>query len=295
MDLAEYKLKCLESNIVESRGWVKFIHNPAGLFVSEESAKISGWIGEFQSNYTYEGQKPSKGILFQNPGFCIVCESMCLKQSPYMEGSKSSKTILGVWDPIVDQRDRATTGNTPVTKVLIFFIDSNCKLMHTIPLQLTISGAYGVAFKNKYSDFCKEMFAHPEAIGPKVGSEEHWNKYMQWMNSGSRNGPTNPTLRLYASTFVFRPIFESGTIKNSKGLRNAMKTCNTVGFEVGSKCVVWGRGIPGSDFEKVETAHVQNIGAYDRWLPKAAVASTIEESTIEVTTVEDMDEKFDFE
>jgi len=286
----------LELPIVESRGWVKFIHNPAGLFVPEESAKTAGWIGEFQSNFTFEGQKPMKGILFEKPGICIVCESKCLKQSPYMEGSKGSKTILGLWDPIVDQRERLTTGNTPVTKVLMFFVDENCRLMHTTPLQLTISGAYGVGFKKMYLEFCKTMFSHPDVIGPRVGDDEHWRKYMNWMSYGSRNGPNNqPTLLLYASTYIFRPVFQSSTAQNSKGMRNAMKTCNTKDFEsAGSNCIVWGRGIPGSDFEKVETAHVQNKGAYDRWLPKKA-DSTTEETTIEVTTVEDMDEKFDFE
>lgn len=316
MDLDSYMKQCLESPVVDQRGWAKFIHQPAGLFLPTECSLTADWIGSFEENFEYvlgSSNKIIKGHLFKSPGICIVAESMWLRQSPYCGGGKNSKAILGTWDSKKHQGERSATGCTPVQKILIYFVDDQCKLLHRNPVQLTISGAFGTCFKNQYKNFCAEMCGNEHVVGtrevvlkhlnvPESSKDQYWKKYVEWMRNGKTSGPNNPAVRMYSCAFVFRPVFESSFATNSKGTRNAMRTCNTVGYAKASpSLLVSGRGELDGDYSFVQKAHFNCLKAYDHYLEKemasesSAVDTVSASSTIVRSTVENMDETFDFE
>lgn len=301
--LEDYEKSILESPVLTQRGWAKFIHQPkAGIFVPAESAEIAEWIGEFVENFEYPlaSNKILKGHLFEKPGICVVAESPWLKQSPYCGGSKGSKNILGVWDAKRDQSERATTGCTPVQKLLIFFVDDEHKLLHQHPIQITVSGMYGTMFNTLYSKFCKEMCGNDQVVGPKNMDDDRWKKYVDWMRSGKMRGPRDAAVRFYSCAFVFRPVFESSFANNSKGMRNAMRTCNTKDYEKASgKLLVAGRGQPNGDYNKIRNIYRECIGAYDHYKTKTDSKTEDVEPAANVSikrcAVEDLDENFDLE
>ena len=266
MDLSEYQRECLESPIVEGRGWSKFIHSPkAGIFVPKESALTAEWKSSFDTNYEYVGvSKNISGYLFEAPNICIVAESPCLKQTAYMEGSRNSKQIVGLWNSAVDQKERAVTGCTPVSKILFFLLDNEGKSFHNVPLQLTVSGMYGKQFKDEYVAFCKQMcsFLHgkSEALAvfcQKMGVERQ--SCLEWLSYGSRNGPNKAALKLLCSSFIYRPKFESNFATNSRGKKNALKTCNTVGHgSVDESCIA-------VDVIFFQQVHRNSLNEYDKY------------------------------
>lgn len=243
-DYESYESTLLDSPVVLTRGWVKFIGEPTpGLFVSDESAQTADWIGVFSD--CEEGQKHdyqlNNGVLpgrLFNGGMCLIATSPFLKQSAYSpQNSAISKKIVGLWRKS-DQDSRATHGCTPVQKHLIFFVDKKNKRLHNQPLQLTTQGMYGMQFTNMYKNFCKEMFgnaavvAKMETIAPtEAKMKTAWNIRMK---QGKTSGPYDDLLKYYASTFVFRPVFESSCNTSMKGIKNRLKTCNTKGYKPAS-------------------------------------------------------------
>lgn len=123
-----------------------------GFFITVDNLGAADWQLQQHQQFhtaTWGSGEESEGLLIQSPRLII------LAQSPLFMVERSTGLNLGAYDP--DFYRRAKSDMVLKTKYLVYFVDDQNQLRHSVPMQLTMKGAPGASFGDHLRLFRLEL------------------------------------------------------------------------------------------------------------------------------------------
>lgn len=137
-----------------------------GYFIPVSTMAKIGWINFDESQlieHTFKSRNTEEGVLITSPRMLVVPKSDLYQFDRKASVEAKSKVVVGLYNP-----DLRGDPNIKTERLyLIFFLDSNNKLLHSLPLKYAARGANGASFEAHRRAFKGELEAC-HAIANKI-------------------------------------------------------------------------------------------------------------------------------
>jgi hypothetical protein len=162
LDYDSYNTEMFNRQINFQFPYCKAINTKAGLFVPKECKIQADWVCETNVGVDFSLQTEQtdlngelitvEGELIKEPRLRII------ERSPLLRFNKKTKRYDALWDKARDQELKLKGEAQSAIRYLLFFVGKDNRILHNLPIQLSLKGNCMFRFDTKLKEFIGHIY-----------------------------------------------------------------------------------------------------------------------------------------